>query len=304
MNPLSSLRTGSVVRGAGVAIACVVPGVTRRAEVVATTYAAAWPIDRPGLQFLTIVPDEDEQAWRRLVVPVATSGASWTVAMSLAILVTGLTWSRHAGDQIRSFRDAIGQAPPAPPKGLQSVAAGRQPLAWEAMLQSARRQAGGVTLQMTPPRNAQGVWRIASSEQTEPAKKINLVLDAYSGQTLYQAGWKDQTVFSMGTAVGIPFHRGEFGWWNQALLFLFGAGVLFSLVSGWAMFLLRRRQGGAVLPRLLPGALGALPLGGWIAGAILLVAMPLFALSGAVVLVLEVALAWRQRTARMVLAQG
>jgi len=86
MNPLSSLRTGSVVRGAGVAIACVVPGVTRRAEVVATTYAAAWPIDRPGLQFLAIVPDEDEQAWRRLVVPVATSGASWTVAMSLAIL--------------------------------------------------------------------------------------------------------------------------------------------------------------------------------------------------------------------------
>jgi hypothetical protein len=86
MNLLSRVRTGSLIRGAGVAIACLVPGVARRAEVVATTYAAAWPIDRPGLQFLTVVPDEDEQAWRRAVVPVASSGASWTVAMSVLIL--------------------------------------------------------------------------------------------------------------------------------------------------------------------------------------------------------------------------
>ena len=86
MNLLSRVRTGSLIRGAGVAIAWLVPGVARRAEVVATTYAAAWPIDRPGLQFLTVVPDEDEQAWRRAVVPVASSGASWTVAMSVLIL--------------------------------------------------------------------------------------------------------------------------------------------------------------------------------------------------------------------------
>jgi hypothetical protein len=86
MNLLSRVRTGSLVRGAGVAVACLVPGVARRAEVVATTYAAAWPIDRPGLQFLTVVPDEDDPAWRRAVVPIASSAGSWTVAMSLAIL--------------------------------------------------------------------------------------------------------------------------------------------------------------------------------------------------------------------------
>lgn len=86
MSPMSRIRPGSAVRGAGVAVACLVPGVARRAEVVATTYAAAWPIDKPGIQFLTVVPDEDEEAWRRAVVPIATSGASWTVAMSLLIL--------------------------------------------------------------------------------------------------------------------------------------------------------------------------------------------------------------------------
>ena len=225
--------------------------------------------------------------------------------MSLAILATGLTWSKHAGEQIRTFRDAIGQAPPAPPKGLRSVAGeGQEALAWDAILQAARRTAPGITLLLTPPRNPQGVWRIASSEQTDPAKKVSLVLDAYSARPLFQAGWEDQTAFSKATAIGIPFHRGEFGVWNQVLLFVFGAGVLFSLLSGWAMFLLRRRQGSAVLPRLLPGAWAAMPVGGWIATAFLLVAMPLFALSGAIVLLVEIALGWRERAARMVLAQG
>jgi uncharacterized iron-regulated membrane protein len=225
--------------------------------------------------------------------------------MSLAILATGLTWSRHAGDQIRTFRDAIGQAPPTPPKGLQSDGGpGQAPLTWEAVLQAAREQAPGITLQMTPPRKERGVWRINSSEQTDPVKKTNLVLDAYSGRTLYQAGWEQQTVFSKGTAVGIPFHRGEFGVWNQVLLFLFGASVLFSLVSGWVMFVRRRRQGSATLPRLLPGAWRSAPRGAWVAGAILLLAMPLFAVSAAVVVLVEAALVWRQRTVRMVFAQG
>ena len=87
MNPLlSRLRPGSTVRGAGVAVACLVPGVTRRAEVLGVTYAAAWPIDRPGVQFLSVVPDEDDEAWKRLVIPIASSAASWTTVMTLATL--------------------------------------------------------------------------------------------------------------------------------------------------------------------------------------------------------------------------
>jgi hypothetical protein len=86
VNLLSRVRPGSAVRGAGVALACVLPGVPRRAAVIATSYAAAWPVDRPGLQFFSVVPDEDEEAWRRAVVPLLSSGGSWTVAMSLAAL--------------------------------------------------------------------------------------------------------------------------------------------------------------------------------------------------------------------------
>jgi hypothetical protein len=86
VNLTSLIRPGAAVRGAGIALACMLPGVGRRAAVIATSYAAAWPVDRPGLQLFVVVPDEDEEPWRRAAVPLLTSGGSWTVAMSLAAL--------------------------------------------------------------------------------------------------------------------------------------------------------------------------------------------------------------------------
>lgn len=81
-----SVRTGSLIRGAGVALGCLVPGVTRRAEVIAATYAAAWPIDRPGIQMVLVVPDEGDEAWKQKALPLATSGLSWTALMLLGTL--------------------------------------------------------------------------------------------------------------------------------------------------------------------------------------------------------------------------
>jgi hypothetical protein len=79
------VRPGSAVRATGVALACLSPSLPGRARVVAASYAAGWPLDRPGLQFLTMVPDEDEEPWKRAVLPLATSGASWTALMLVAV---------------------------------------------------------------------------------------------------------------------------------------------------------------------------------------------------------------------------
>jgi uncharacterized iron-regulated membrane protein len=233
----------------------------------------------------------------------ALGGVTLSV-MSLAILVTGLSWSRHAGDQIRALRDAIGQAPPAPPPGLQSVPLpGQELLSFEEVLQAGRQVASGAPIRISAPRGAHGVWRLGTPERTQPGRKFTLVLDAYSGRTLYHAGWAQQTLYGKASAVGIPFHRGEFGWWNQVLLFVFGTGILFSLGSGWVMFLRRRREGFLGLPRLLPGAWTSVPLPVWAAGLALCVAMPLLALSAAGVAAIELVLA-RRRAASMVLARG
>jgi uncharacterized iron-regulated membrane protein len=119
-----------------------------------------------------------------------------------------------------------------------------------------------------------------------------LLLDAYSGERLYFSGWAEQTVFGKATAIGIPFHRGEFGVWNQALLFVFGVGVVFSIVSGWVMYFKRRKQGLRGMPVVMKGAWGSMPIGAWLGAVFMLVSMPLLAISAAVVFVFEVGLAF------------
>jgi hypothetical protein len=78
------IRPGSAVRGAGVALACLSPRLPGRARAVLASYVGGWPLNRPGLQVFVVVPDEDAEPWQRAVVPLATSGASWTALMLVA----------------------------------------------------------------------------------------------------------------------------------------------------------------------------------------------------------------------------
>lgn len=211
--------------------------------------------------------------------------------VSLVILVTGLTWSKHAGEQIRQARDATGQASPQPPSGMKSVVpAAGAPLDWQAAWETARRHAPDIALQLTPPRSPEDVWRAGVADRSQPTKRFDLVFDAYSGKPLYTSGWDELTAFGKATAVGIPFHRGEFGWWNQALLLVFGLGVLFSLVSGWVMFFRRRRTGTTGLPPLVPGAWRSVSAAACVTAVVMLVAMPLLAISAACVVLAEAAM--------------
>jgi hypothetical protein len=62
-------------------VACLSPRLGGRTRAIVASYAVGWPLSRPGLQVFSIVPDEDEAAWKRAVVPIATSGVSWTALM-------------------------------------------------------------------------------------------------------------------------------------------------------------------------------------------------------------------------------
>lgn len=248
--------------------------------------------------------------WKALPQPAARGRIAWKRwhaflgvalgAMSFTMLATGLTWSKYAGDQVRTLRDAIGQAPPQVPRDLKSVSRqGSAPLTWQAAWDATGSHTPDIALQMTPPSVPQQVWRITNVDRSQPEKRFDLLLDAYSGEKLYYSGWDKQTAFAKATAIGIPFHRGELGWWNQALLLFFGAGILFSLVSGWAMFFLRRPAGLPRLPRLLPDAWKSASAVTWMIAAGLLATMPLLALSATAVVMAEVLLhrPWRVNAA-------
>ncbi len=212
--------------------------------------------------------------------------------ISLVMLTTGLTWSKYAGGQIRILRDSLGQASPQVPHHLQSIVPtngnGAMPLTWQAVWDAARNQVPDVPLQLFAPRGPQGTWRVNAVDRGQPERRFDMVLDAYSGQKLYYAGWAQQTAFGKATGIGIPFHRGEFGWWNQALLFMFGISTLFSLISGWVMFFKRRQSGSLGLPSVLPGSWKSVSIAAWLFIAVLLVAMPLLVWSVFVVLIVEV----------------
>jgi uncharacterized iron-regulated membrane protein len=220
--------------------------------------------------------------------------------LSLAMVLTGITWSRYAGQQVRAVRDWAGQASPQVPARLHSMPQGGAALDYQQAWDRTRTLLPGALPQLVPPRGPHGVWRASSADRGHPAGRFDLVLNAYDGQVLYYAGWDRQTAFGKATAIGIPFHRGELGLWNQALLFVFAAGVLFSLVSGWTMFFKRRSSTGAgwlglpkLLPKLLPGAWRAMPPAALVLGIGLCLLMPLLALSAAVLAVIEVALSRR-----------
>ncbi len=254
-----------------------------------------WP--RAGQRALPQVAARGRIAWKQWH---AFGGVALSL-LSFVILSTGLTWSQYAGDQVRWARDATGQTPPRIPAHVHSdVPAQGQRLSWEAALQAVRRAAPDVPMQIMPPQGPTGVWRANHLDRSgEPTKRFDLLLDAYSGEPLYFSGWAQQTAFGKATAVGIPFHRGELGVWNQALLLVFGLGVVGSIASGWVMYAQRRRKGVAGMPPLLPGAWRSAGWGGDALAIALCVAMPLLAASSAAIVVIECWL-WR----RAVLVNG
>jgi NADPH:quinone reductase-like Zn-dependent oxidoreductase len=77
------VRKGAVIRGAGVALACLASSTTARSRVLFAAYAVGWPLDKPGLQVFVVIPDTDEP-WKRATVPFATSVASWSTVMLVA----------------------------------------------------------------------------------------------------------------------------------------------------------------------------------------------------------------------------
>jgi hypothetical protein len=77
------VRPGAVVRGVGVALACLAADQSKRSPILLAGFTGGWFLDKPGLQTFTIIPDAEEP-WKRATVPFATSVASWSTVMLAA----------------------------------------------------------------------------------------------------------------------------------------------------------------------------------------------------------------------------
>ncbi|MFN3416958.1 MAG: PepSY-associated TM helix domain-containing protein [Caldimonas sp.] len=216
--------------------------------------------------------------WRRW----HTTGGVLMTGVLAVIVVTGLTWSAHTGERFRAAQQALGQSAPRPAADLVSAvpADGRAPLTWQAAYEAARALSPDIAMMLTAPRGPEGVWRAENFDRSQPTRRFVLVLDAYRAQPLFFAGWDEMPLLARATAVGIPFHRGEFGWWNQALLIGVALACIGAVVSGLRMAWLRRPSGGGPQAPALPASgWRAAPLGLWLLLAALAWAQPVFAWS-------------------------
>lgn len=236
--------------------------------------------------------------WRALIPSLGRGRRSWrdwhaSVAIVLGlvlsvVLVTGLTWARYSGENFKAAQDALGQSAPRPDKSLQSTpTASRAPLGWQAVYEHVRANAPDVTMQLTPPAGPTGTWRAENFDRSQPTGRFTQVIDAYSGRVLFSRGWDKLPLLSRATAVGIPFHRGEFGLWNQVLLALAALAAIFSVLSGLVMWWLRRPHGQLAAPPLVVSDLRLAPRWVWPVGAALGWALPVFGCSLAVLLGIE-----------------
>jgi len=252
----------------------------------------AWPNKQDS-----IVPSRNAQgrlAWKQWHLFIGLTLA----VVSAVIIVTGLTWSKNAGEQIRFLRDITGQKSPRIPAYFKSAVPeqGKQ-LTWDQAFSSIKTHGPDVSMQIMAPTNAQGVWRANQLDRGQPTRGFDLLIDAYSGAPLYYSGWEQQTAFGKATAIGIPFHRGEFGLWNQLLLVAFGLGLIFSIVSGWMMLFIRYKRGAGFLPRLVPQAWRSIGLSMGVSAILMFIAMPLLLISTVPVLLIEIFI-WRKSIVR------
>lgn len=244
-----------------------------------TGLAMGWP--RGGLRALGAslrLRGPERLRWRRWHI---TGGVLMSSVLAV-ILVTGLTWSAHTGERFRAAQQALGQSAPRPPADLASAlpADGRTPLSWQAAFEAARALSPDIAMMLTPPHGPQGVWRAENFDRSQPTRRFVLVMDAYRGQALFAAGWDEMPLLARATAVGIPFHRGEFGLWNQALLIAVALACIGAVVSGLRMAWLRRPAGAWwPVPSLPASGWRTVPIGLWLVLAALAWAQPVFAWS-------------------------
>lgn len=263
----------------------------------ATGLVMWWPSSQaaggPGWRALLPRFGRGRQTWRDLHAVVAlVSGLVLAI-----VLVTGLTWARYSGENFRVLQEALGQDAPKAPAGLRSVLPAQGVLlSWQDAYERARAAAPDVSMQLTAPRGIDGTWRAENFDRSQPDKRFVRVFDAYSARLLFASDWERLPLLAKATAVGIPFHRGEFGLWNQAVLGLAALAAIFSVVSGVVMWESRRPRGRVAAPSFDRQHLRGVPL--WVVGLALALAaiLPVFGGSLLLFVVLEsLRLAWPRR---------
>jgi uncharacterized iron-regulated membrane protein len=278
--------------------------------VIAGAGLLLWIGHTKGQPRRLIVPDVRASGRRRLLSWHGTLGV-WIVVAVALLAVSGMTWSRFAGDRVSELRTQLSWTTPSVDTALPGQTAGA------ALDETAALRSADATLQaahdahlrnpmwMYPPTTAGQGWQVAERKRDWPTQYDAIVVDPASGSVMSRLDFADWPVIAKMTDWIIDLHMGIlFGVINQVVLIAVAIAMIASILLGYRMWWRRRptRGAGFALPAgQRRGALSALRPH---EAALLVLALagfgyfaPLFGLTLVIFVAVDVALGWRLRRA-------
>jgi uncharacterized iron-regulated membrane protein len=271
-----------------------------------------WPRNQSGLAGL--VYPRLFSGSRTLLRDVHAVTGVWLSLFVLTLIVTGLPWATFWGSYFKSIRAATGTAVARqdwsvgrerPQSDEHSGHVGHQGASGSShspksptydlaqidrVLETVRPLGLAHPVIITPPK-AKGsdvvdsTWSVASMTGNRPLR-ATLTVDGVTGKVKSREDFADRHLIDRIVGVGIALHEGQlFGWPNQALGALTVLGLIVSSVSAGVIWIKRKRAGrlGASRPSLDASHSWVVVL----LVVVLAIAMPLFGVSLALVLLLE-----------------
>ncbi|MBO3731392.1 Dyp-type peroxidase [Glycomyces niveus] len=240
----------------------------------------------------------------------------WLVAALLFLSVTGLTWSRYAGERIADLRETLNWTTPSVSVEAagdhgghgehdHSGATGASPFAvalLDSVYATARDADMNGPLQITLPTGAGTQYLVAETHRALPLEQDQMVVDTASGapEVAEELRFADWPFMAQVTNVLIAAHMGLlFGLANQLLLAAVMVALACMIVWGYRMWWQRRPKDGLVGRPYPRGSLRRLP---WplVAGIVAVAAgagwlFPLFGVSLAAFVAIDIAIGLWQR---------
>lgn len=281
-----------------------------------------WVIALAGLA-LWVMRRRENRAMRDLVLPDRTASGRrrtlswhgavgvWIVAVLLALSVSGITWSRYAGETVNGIQARLNTTAPAVDTSLSGTPApeaahhgqhgGQSELRGaDTVLRTAEQAGLRGPMWLYPPAEAGEAWKAAERKRDWPTRADAIAVDPETGAVTDRVNLAQWPLLAKLTDWTIDAHMGLlFGIANQIVLAITMVGLITVIVRGYRMWWQRRPTRGsawAVGRPPLRGALRQLPPWGSVAivavAAVIGWSLPLFGLSLVAFLLVDVAVAW------------
>ncbi|MCX0272940.1 PepSY domain-containing protein [Nocardia zapadnayensis] len=202
----------------------------------------------------------------------------WIVVGLLGLSITGLTWSRFAGEHIEQLRSELSWTTPSVrttlPRTVGGTGAPGDPTAGvDTVLRSAQTAGLQPPMWMKPPAEPGDAWEVYERKRAAPTRFDAVAVDAGTGAITDESRFADWPLTAKLTGWAIDTHMGVlFGLPNQIVLALLAIGLITVIVRGYRMWWKRRTTRGGWPTAPERGALtGLRPVEAVIAVAVLAV---------------------------------